>query len=677
MLKCSQNIIKKLLILVLPMLIIVGVCTVSMPRTAFALPKPYEDIIDKNKEEEKKKEQEKQKQKEEEKKKKEAEKKKKEEEKRKRDREKEEENQRERERDKDRDKDKDRDHNDSWRGYNDWDHYNWARDYIPQIFFYDLKLTSWGNQYTEYFQPDSKINLEVSYMISDYDGYDDVRIKWRIINDRNTRVFSDQRYFPLRMDSYVTDIIYDAVPSPLGDNLTSFRIEVDVIVGNRQQTRFATGYIDKFSSCSLKDVYLSDEIAYESNHIGFDTSFLSESQPVYIVAKYEIASNESQNVEIAYTLKSNNNQVLLKGSITDRGVPGLNIAANKIWIPDYIPRDTTDAILEVLIFSEGKQSSLRSYYTFMRNGGVSTDDTRSRSDYRYMQRESITSVYVTRDSVRKSHCSALSRETPGYLIIEYFFPEIMSKQVPIRWIVTDPSGRLFTQDSYWVPQDEKRYIQIDLNLVAVPVGTYEYQVNMGDGASTQTVQGTFQVADGIALPESDAEQYITVPDVNISLRDLNVSFEVDGNFVFVIPSAWNGQFNNDNDLPSFTFEPSEGIYGMVEDYKFSDPNASMDSTIFFYEALEKNITSIDKPVMTTNMMIDSQNALLCSYEGKITTRGQYLGETTEDVYISILYVFRKTDDQSILYVVRLLSSDENSKRVDNIMAGIPAGIELQ
>jgi hypothetical protein len=621
-------------------LIAAGLISNAMTENAFALSKPYNDII---KEGKKKKEEEKKKKEEEKKKKKEEEKKKKEEE------------------------EKHKDGDAQYRYLNPPIYFERNRN--PFIKIQSVELLASGGMTGGQFHRNDRIDLKVTYSISDYDGFNNVDISWKVLDEKGWTVNSSSSTYPLSVGNYTTYVIPNVVNLRDIPGSSRFTVEVDVKLEFTQRQARITGYIQEpQGSVRIIDAYITSEDSYYQNYPGYPASFLHEGEEFYLVVEYEIIGDVRGDIDFDARLHSIWGYEIWQDHFWDKARSGWQIVTLHGWVPSFVIDSSSRYILEVVAEYNGKKSDIRSYYTVA--DSLDTLNGFNRSwDLGFQRKSFIEYVFISTDSEKWLVESVFHRGEPLFLIVNYRFPRDWSRNVNLTWKVYDLNGKTVHLGSKWFNQTGVGSFPVEITIPPeADFGFYKYSLRLGDDTDYDTYSGDFVIADETVINDMRERE---------SAERKNIEFEFDENISFLLPVEWRGRFNYDGITPPLTFEPSDEISGMVLPYEFDKPEMIPYNPFDFFLDIESKATGPKEEVIYKIMRIGETKVDIAFYNGEVVTKGQYLVEAIKKVRIASLIVPVSNDTTNRIYVIRLVAPAESEMDIQNLIFDVALMVKLR
>ncbi len=632
MIRINKN-LKYWLFFILLAVIMSGYVCSAITTPAYALPKIYQDIINK-----KQKEREDKKKAEQEKKEEEKESEKKEEEK--------------------------KDDGEPERGLNPIIR---EIDLDPYIAIHNLKLINTSGSNNSYFDLNDRVDLEISYKIGDYEGFDDVHLSWSVKNQSGHSVHHDSRTLRLRPDRQVTERITNAVPMNKLHNSSNFSVEIVLEVENKKARKTIWNKVSGVSGkVRIRDAYLTTERSHNSYYPGYPASTFYTGAPFWIVIEYEITGDARGDVEFECTIDTRYDFILFHDRFRSTAQKGYRTVCHQGWLPDYLPSSTYRMTMNVKAKYGNSTTSTSSSYTIRSSSekGYSYNDD---WDYSYERDFFLSSVITSSrpdDWLRKRY---FADSDSIFLIAKYNIHLGFNEFVTLLWKVYDSQEELIYTDEARYMSSTDGYFPIKLEFPhSLKSGRYSYSVSVKNKLNKSPRKGSFIVSNypspvGMAKLGDFAGADVVIRDAN----NKTIAYEIDQRLTMDIPDDWDGMFHYDNNLPPFTFLPTSEITGMVMVSEFknmdtSHVDTSFDDAVKHYEQLESKATGIADSTERREIIIDSRQSLICSYKGSIEHRGEYLNEYTENVDILVIQIWYPTDDANYLYSVRLITPEEHS-----------------
>lgn len=621
-------------------LIAAGLISSTLTDTAFALPKPYNDIIKEGKE---KKEAEKKKKEEEKRKKKEEEKKKKEEE------------------------EKNKDGDAQYRYLNP--PIEFERNRNPFIKIQSVELLASDRMTGGQFHRDDRIDLKVTYQISDYNGFDNVDISWKVLDQKGWTVNSSSSTYPLSVGNSSTYVIPNVVNLRDIPDSSTFTVEVDVKLEFTQRQARITGYIQEpQSSVRIIDAYITTEDSYYQNYPGYPSSILREGEEFYLVVEYEIIGDVSGDINFDARLHSSWGYEIWQDHFWDKARSGWQVVTLRGWVPNFVIDSSSRFTLDVVAEYNGKKADARSYYTL-------ADDFENQYgfnrnwDLGYQRQSLIENVFVSTDSNNWLGQTFFHRDEPFFLTVNYRFPWDWSRKVYLSWKINGPRGNTINSGGKWFNQTGVGSCPVDITIPQeADSGIYNYVVKLGDDTRYDSYSGEFEVAGEANIIDKQQREPV---------ERKYVEFEFDENVTFILPEDWRGKFNYDGVTPPLTFEPSDKISGMVLLYEFNDVETIPDSPLDFFLDIESKSTGPKEDMIDEDILIGDKPVTVALYDGEIVTKGQYIEETSEEVRIASIILPVSNNTTNRIYVIRIVGPIESELDIDQLIYDVASMIKLR
>jgi hypothetical protein len=633
--------ITRLLLIFTLFIIAAGLISSTLTDTAFALPKPYNDIIKEGKE------------------KKEAERKKKEEEKKKK---KEEEEKKKRE-----EEEKNNDENAQYRYLNP--PIDFERNRNPDIFIQSIELLASDGMINGTFRRNDRIDLKVTYQISDYDGFNNVDIFWKVLDENGRTVNSSSGLYPLSVGNSSTYVIPNVVNLRDIPDSSSFSVEVDVNLEQSQRQARITGYIQEpESSFRIIDAYITTEDSYYQDYPGYPSSILREGDEFYLVVEYEILGDVSGDISFDARLSSRWGYEIWQDHFWDKARSGWQVVTLNGWVPNFVIDSSSRFTLEVVAEYNGKKSDVRSYYTLADDFADQNGFNRS-WDLGFQRQSLIENVLISIDYDKWLGQTVFHRGEPLFLTVNYRFPGNWPRYVNLSWRINGPDGITVRSGDKWFNQTGVGSFPLETTIPSdADFGIYRYSLRLGDDTSYDSYSGEFEIANEVVLDDK--------PQRNPEERKY-VEFEFDKNITFVLPEDWRGKFNYDGVTPPLTFEPSAKISGMVLLYEFNNAELIPDSPLNYFLDIESKSTGPKEGVIDEDILIGDKKATVALYDGLIVTKGQYLDETSEKVRIASIILPVSTDTTTRIYIIRIVGPIESQPLIDQLIYDVAKMVKLR
>jgi len=540
-------------------------------------------------------------------------------------------------------------------------------DLDPYIAIHNLKLINTSGNNDGYFGMNDRVDLEISYKIGDYEGFDDVHISWSVKDQSGNWVHHDSRTVRLRPDRYVTERISNAVPMNKLHNSSEFSVEVMLEVENKtarktiwNKTRGVSGKV------RIRDAYLTTERSHNSYYPGYPASIFYTGDPFWIVIEYEVTGDARGDVEFECTIDTRYNFILFRDHFRSTAQKGYRTVCHQGWLPDYLPSSTYRMTLNVKAKHGNSTTSTSSSYT-IKSSSEKGYSYRDDWDYDYERDFCLSSVITSSrpdDWLRKRYFDG---SDSIFLIAKYNVHRGFNEFVTLLWKVYDSQEELIYTDEARYMSSADGFFPIKLEFPhSLQSGRYSYSVSVKNKPNKSTRKGSFTISNypspvGMAKLGDIAGTDIVIRDPD----NQTITFEIDNRLTMSVPDEWDAMFHYDNNLPPFTFLPTPEITGMVMVSEFknvdtSHVETSFDDAVKQYEQLESKATKIADSTERKEIIIDSRQSLICSYKGSIKHRGEYLNEYIENVDILVIQIWYPTDDANYLYSVRLITPEEHS-----------------
>lgn len=535
-------------------------------------------------------------------------------------------------------------------------------DLDPYISIHTLKLLKAGGRNDGYFGPNDRVDLEISYKIGDYEGFDDVHISWSVKNQSGNWVHHDSRTVRLKPDRYVTERITNAVPMNKLYNSSEFSVEVVLEVENKKARKTIWNKTSGGSGkVRIRDAYLTTERSHNRYYPGYPASILYAGDPFWIVIEYEITGNVRGNVEFECVIDTRYNFALFSDRFTSTAQKGYRTICHQGWLPDYLPSSTYRMTFDLKAKYGNSTSTSSSSYT-IKSSSAKGYSYRDDWDNDYERDFFLSSVITSArpdDWLRKRY---FADSDSIFLIAKYNVHRGFNEFVTLLWKIYDSQEDLIYTNEARYMSSADGFFPIKLEFPhSLQSGRYSYSVSVKNKLNKSLRRGSFTVLNypspvGMAKLEdfTGADVVIRDPDNQV------IAFEIDPRLTMTIPDEWDGMFHYDNNLPPFTFLPTPEITGMVMISEFENVDTSFDDAVKHYEQLESKATGIAGSTERREIIIGSRQSLICSYKGSIKHRGEYLNEYTENVDILVIQIWYPTDEANYLYSVRLITPEEHS-----------------
>jgi len=537
-----------------------------------------------------------------------------------------------------------------------------VRDYDrdPAIYIQSLRLLKGNGSSGGYFEPNDTIDLEVTYRVTSYEGFDDVDISWYVWDGSKRQVYSSSRSVSLRSDMYVTEVIHNAVPMSRLYGSSEFSVKVEVEVENRRTQRKVDGNIlGATPNFRLLNAYLTNKRSHDSYYPyypGYPASSFNDGDPYWLIIEYDIDGYPQGDLEVDYKFSDKYGYMVFHDSFWTKAYRGEQTIFREGWIPLTASSTSSRFTLDVKVKYKNSIKSSRSFYTIASKYDYSYSDWYYRPD-NYIHRPWLTEVYPCQNARGWKTGRNFTYDDEIYLIVKYNPYYGYSENIRLNWIIFDAEDRQIIVDSSYVKVTNDGAYPVKLvSPQRLPAGKYRYLVEVEgitDEPGDIKRNGDFEIVEQKTI---DDQQNSNPENIN---EDPIIEYQIDERMAVNLPASWGGEFNYDENMPPFVFSPAEDVRGMILSCEFENKELTFGQAIEHFEKIESNATGIENHILGKEITLDDLPARLLIYNGKVTHKGEFLEEFTEQIEIALVCSLVPKDDKDILYVIRIIAPRGN------------------